>query len=92
MDKEQYQKIVTQLACANIMLEIETDLRGRGALKYNLKNQVSKTSKMIERHLGETINNLYYTNEDIFATLQVEIEELAKELANKSYNEILKNK
>lgn len=80
--------MVTQLACANLMLEIETDLRGKGVLKHNLKNQMAKTSKLIERDLSQAITNLYEANEEDFTRLQNAIEEMAKDLASKSYHEI----
>jgi len=88
MEKESYQRMVTQLACANLMLEIETDLRGKGVLKHNLKNQMAKTSKLIERDLSQAITNLYEANEEDFTTLQNAIEKMAKDLAKKSYHEI----
>jgi len=88
MDKDNYQRMVTQLACANLMLEIETDLRGKGVLKRSLKRQMAQTSKLTERELGHTINTLYRANEEDFTKLQNAIETMAKDLASKSYHEI----
>lgn len=92
MEKNNYQRMVTQLACANLMLEIETELRSQGVLKRNLKKQLDRTSKMIERELEYTITTLYKANEDNFTSLQNSIEELSKDLASKSYHEIINQK
>jgi len=92
MEKENYQRMVTQLACANLMLEIETDLRGKGVLKHNLKNQMAKTSKLIERDLSQAITNLYEANEEDFTRLQNALENMATDLASKSYHEIKNQK
>lgn len=88
MKQTDYEKIVTQVACANLILEIETELRGKGAFHHNLKRQLGKTSKLIERELSDTITTLYKANEEDFTKLQNAIENMAKDLASKSYHEI----
>lgn len=74
---------------SQLLLEANDDLKGSKAFKQNVKLQVNKTSKILERIYQEGFNTVYHNNPEMCTNVLNKIDSLMHKIKTASIDELV---
>jgi hypothetical protein len=74
---------------SQLLLEANDDLKGSKAFKQNVKLQVNKTSKILERIYQEGFNTVYHNNPEMCTNVLNKIDSLIHKIKTASIDELV---
>ena len=94
MDREQQinDRHLNYLKCvllSQLLLEANDELHGSNAYKQNIKNQVNKTSKMLESVYQQGFNVIYHNNPEMCTNVLNKIDSLIHKIKIASIDELV---
>ena len=84
-----YLNYLKSVLIAQLLLEANDELKGSEAFKQNIKYQVGKTNKLLEKVYQQGFNTIYYNNPEMCTNVLNKIDSLIHKIKVASIDELV---